>query len=188
MTTETLPDIASMTAEEMDEWIAAEDAKIPFASFDLGTDEGRQELLRKYYMIGNSSLFEAVSHVWSSLNEPRALYCTRIGVAAGTGGKGKRGLVLALQKFLQEALESINWVPSRSDFATVEEWHEASMRTFEDDEEHLEALLVRFSAILNNGLEVKDEGPPSQSSTGLGGIPPSASQRPLLKSLLYRKG
>ncbi len=92
MISDTQPDFAAMTMEEMDEWIVAEDAKTPFTSFDLGTDKGRQGLLRKYYMIGDTSLFEAVSHVWASLNEPKATYCTLIGMAAGTGGKGKRGL------------------------------------------------------------------------------------------------
>ena len=76
VTSEILLDFVNMTMEEMDEWIDAEEVKTPFSSFDLGTDEGRQGLLRKYYMIGNTSLFEAVSHVWASLNEPKAAYCT----------------------------------------------------------------------------------------------------------------
>ncbi len=59
MATEATPDFAAMTMEEMDEWIAAEDAKTPFTSFDLSTNEGRQALLRKYYMIGDTSLFRS---------------------------------------------------------------------------------------------------------------------------------
>lgn len=149
MTQEILPDFVNMTMEEMDDWIATEEAKTPFNSFDLGTDEGRQGLLRKYYMIGDTALFEAVSHVWASLNEPKAAYCTLIGLAAGTGGKGKRGLVLALQKFLAQALESLNMIPSTEGFDSLEEWHHASMATFAKDEEDLCALLHQYSAVLN---------------------------------------
>jgi hypothetical protein len=152
MLLDTEPDFVAMTAEEMDEWVAAEEAKTPFTSFDLGTDEGRQGLLRKYYRIGDTSLFEAVSHVWASLNEPRAVYCTHIGMAAGTGGKGKRALVLALQKFLAEALDTINWIPSRQDYATLDDWHQASMSTFAKDEEDLCVLLRHYSTVLNGGV------------------------------------
>lgn len=67
MAVEIEPDFAAMSMEEMDAWIEAEEAKIPFTSFDFGTDAGRQGLLRKYYMIGDTSLFEAVSHIWASL-------------------------------------------------------------------------------------------------------------------------
>jgi hypothetical protein len=153
MTSDALPDFVSMTAEEMDEWIAAEEAKTPFTAFNLGTDEGRRALLHKYYRIGDTSLFEAVSHVWASLNEPKADYCTLIGSAAGTGGKGKRGLVLALQKFLHEALEAITWIPPRNDFSSLDEWHAASMRTFTDEEEKLAKLMDRYSKVLNAGTE-----------------------------------
>jgi hypothetical protein len=163
MTAQIEPDFAAMTAEEMDEWVDAEEAKTPFTSFDLGTDEGRQELLHKYYRIGDTSLFEAVSHIWASLNEPRAGYCALVGMAAGTGGKGKRGLVLMLRKFLGEALESINWIPSPRDYASLDEWHEASMQTFRDDEENLRVLLRRYSTILNGGIDA----PTASSSKGV---------------------
>jgi hypothetical protein len=146
-----------MTMEEMDEWIACEEAKTPFTSFDLNTDEGRQGLLRKYYMIGDTSLFEAVSHIWGSLNEPKVAYGTGIGLAAGTGGKGKRGIVLALHQFLAKALEGITWIPAVKDFASLDEWHEASMQTFADDEEHLCALLTSYSVILNGGTAAKSD-------------------------------
>ena len=159
MTSDAEPDFAAMTAEEMDEWIAAEEAKTPFTSFDLGTDEGRQGLLRKYYMIGDTSLFEAVSHIWASLNEPKAVYCTLIGMAAGTGGKGKRGLVAALHKFLAEALDSINWIPSPKDYPSLAEWHEASMNSFTKDEEDLCVLLRRYSNVLNGGVEAQGQSP-----------------------------
>jgi hypothetical protein len=152
MTADSEPDFAAMTMEEMDEWIVAEDAKTPFNSFDLGTDEGRQALLRKYYMIGETTLFEAVSHVWASLNEPKAAYCTLIGIAAGTGGTGKRGLVLALHKFLAEALNIINSIPAPRDYASLDEWHAASMRTFEKDEEDLCVLLRHYATVLNGGV------------------------------------
>ena len=141
----------SVTApmDDMDEWIAAEEAKTPFTSFDLGTDEGRQKLLSKYYRIGDTSLFEAVSHIWGSLNEPKAAYCTLIGMAAGTGGKGKAGLVMALHKFLAEALNINNPIPARGDYDTLEQWHLASMRTFEQDEKDLSVLLKQYSAVLD---------------------------------------
>ena len=152
MTSDNEPDFAAMTMEEMDDWIAAEEAKTPFTSFDLATDEGRQGLLRKYYMIGDTSLFEAVSHVWASLNEPKAAYGTLIGMAAGTGGTGKRGLVSALHKFLAEALDNINWIPPRGDYASLDEWHQASLRTYTTEEEGLCVLLARYSTVLNSGV------------------------------------
>jgi hypothetical protein len=156
MIEEEMPDFVAMTADEMDHWIEAEEAKMPFTSFDLTTDAGRQGLLEKYYRIGDTALFEAVSHIWTSLNEPRAEYCTLIGMAAKTGGKGKRGLVLALQRFLHEALESINWIPPRHDFLSREDWHEATIRTFRDDAENIRVLLERYSTIMNCGVGVID--------------------------------
>jgi hypothetical protein len=151
MEVENTPDFVAMTGDEMDEWVAAEEAKTPFTSFDLGTDAGRQGLLRKYFMIGDTSLFEAVSHVWASLNEPRAARCTAIGLAAGTGGKGKRGVVLALHKFLAEALETINWIPPINEYPSLEAWHEACKRTYTDEEADLCVVLERYSTLLNCG-------------------------------------
>ena len=152
METDIEGDVAATSMDDMDAWIAAEEAKTPFTSFDLGTDAGRQGLLRKYYRIGDTSLFEAVSHIWASLDGARDTHCTVIGMAAGTGGKGKMGLVLALRKFLAEALEIINAIPSPKAFASLSEWHEASMQTFTKDEEDLCVLLERYSTILNGGV------------------------------------
>ena len=149
MTIDTEPDFAAMSAEEIDEWIVAEEAKTPFTSFDLSTDEGRQGLLRKYYRIGDTSLFEAVSHIWASLNEPKAIYCTGIAIAAGCGGTGKAGLVAALHQFLEKALAIVNAIPSPGSFADLDEWHRASMRTFEKDEEDLRVLLAHYSSVLD---------------------------------------
>lgn len=159
MTSDIEPDFVSMTMEEMDEWIIAEDAKTPFTSFDLETDQGRQDLLRKYYMIGDTSLFEAVSHVWASLNEPKGAYCTGIAIAAGSGGTGKIGLVAALHQFLGAALAIINAIPSPKNYSSLEEWHQASVRTFEQDEKDLCVLLARYSIILNGGLNVQSATP-----------------------------
>ncbi len=64
--------------------------------------------------------------------------------------------MLALQKFLQEALETINWIPSTKDFLTLAEWHDASMRTFTKDEEDLSVLLGRYSIVLNCGVDVEN--------------------------------
>lgn len=158
---DTEPDFVAMTMEEMDAWIAAEDAKTPFTSFDLGTDDGRQALLRKYYMIGDTSLFEAVSHIWASLNEPKAVYGTLIGLAAGAGGKGKRGLVSALHKFLGEALDNINWIPPRKDYASLDDWHAASMCTYTTEEEGLCLLLAHYSTVLNGGVTGQERDPDS---------------------------
>lgn len=153
MTSDTEPDFVSMTMEEMEEWIDAEEAKTPFTSFDLGTDAGRQGLLRKYYMIGDTSLFEAVSHIWASLNEPKAAYCSGIAVAAGCGGTGKAGLVAALHQFLGEALAIVNAIPSPKSYASLDEWHQAAIQTYKQDEEDLCVLLSRYSAVLNGGVK-----------------------------------
>ena len=177
MTSETEPDFAAMTMEEMDEWIATEEAKTPFTSFDLGTDEGRQGLLRKYYMIGDTSLFEAVSHIMASLKEPKAAYCTGIGIAAGCGGIGTQGLIGALHQFLSEALAIINPIPSRDCYGSLDEWHEASMRTFAQDEADLANLLARYSIVLN-GEKFHEHAKQAQGVVIAGPWITSTGQRP----------
>jgi hypothetical protein len=134
---------------DMDAFVAAEEAKIPFKSFNLGTVEGREALLWKYYRIGESSLFEAVAHVWDSLGEPKVAFGTRIGLAAGTGGKGKRGIVLMLHKFLEQALASLIAIPPTDCFDCLEDWHQASMQTFVDEEATLTTLVQHYAAVLD---------------------------------------
>jgi hypothetical protein len=70
-------------------------------------------------------------------------------MAAGTGGKGKAGLVNALHKFLAEALDINNAIPPRGDYETLEQWHVAAMRTYEQDEQDLSVLLRQYSAVLD---------------------------------------
>jgi hypothetical protein len=144
--------------EDMDVFVAAEEAKIPFKSFNLGTVEGRKALLWKYYRIGDSSLFEAVAHIWDSLGEPKAAFGTRIGLAAGTGGMGKRGIVLMLHKFLDQALASMIAIPPTGRFDSLEDWHQASMQTFVDEEATLTTLVQHYAAVLD-GKVISDTPP-----------------------------
>src|SRR5690348_8225051 len=93
-------DILSMSLEELQDWLDDEPQPIPFKNFPLCTNEGRKAFLEEYVFWGNDRLFEAVAHIWDSLNEPKDARCIGIGLASGTGGTGKS----ALAKFLKRAL------------------------------------------------------------------------------------
>lgn len=120
----------------------------PLTSWDLSQDSHRREFLFHYYWIGEPALFAAVSHVWTSLNQPQA-HCTLIGLLSGTGGTGKLGLLLTLQDFLARALASITPIPPRADYDSLEAWHRASMATYDCDEARVTALCARYAAILD---------------------------------------
>lgn len=150
---EAIPDFDSMSIEEVINWFLSEPDPIPLASFPLQTDAGRREFLREYVRRGEPALFEAVGHIWSQLNEPREARCTAMGMAAGTGGKGKKALVNLLSAVLEEVVSINAILPKAKDFDSLDEWHRAVIQSFGDEEAETNAVLQRFSDILNGGAE-----------------------------------
>lgn len=118
------------------------------ASFDLGNSCGRQDFLRKFCSIGEPALLEAVSHIWTLLNEPRAMRCTLMGIGAGTGGQGKVALVHLLRACLEEVIAVGHPLPPPAKFASLEDWHWACMAAFEAEDARERSVFERYSAIL----------------------------------------
>jgi hypothetical protein len=143
--------IRRMSPEELREWVLWEPEPTPLSAFPLHSHEGRCGFLREFYMVGEGALFSAVAHIWSSLEEPRTVRCIKMGLAAGTGGSGKRALRKLLQKFFQEALSIDNPLPPRAAYESLQSWHEASMASFQQDEADLAALVEIYAAQLNCG-------------------------------------
>lgn len=138
---------------------------VPLTSYTLSDEAHRREFLHQFYWVGETALFAAASHVWASLAEPRGARCTLIGLMSGSGGKGKTGLVLTLQKFLTETLAVDNPLPDRADHPTLDAWHEAAMAAFEADRNDVAALCARYSAILGGSCP-EPEQPPTSVVTG----------------------
>lgn len=149
-----IPDFDSMSIEEFVNWLLSEPDPIPLASFPLQTNEGRREFLREYVRRGEPALFEAVSHIWAQLNEPREARCTAMGMAAGTGGKGKKALVNLLFAVLEEVVSINAILPKAADFPSLDEWHRAVVQSFEDEELATNAVFQRFSDFLNGGAKM----------------------------------
>ena len=96
-------------------------------------------------------LFAAVAHIWDSLAEPREARCIQIGLASGTGGKGKVALVLMLNKLLAECVE-MPAAPKPDDFDSLEAWHQASMAVFDNEAQRERDLCAHYSAILDGAV------------------------------------
>lgn len=154
----TSDDLRKMTPEELAAWAEWEPEPVPLTSFPLGSEEGRKAFLREFYGVGWDWLFLAVSHVWDSLAEPQAVRCTLMGIAAGTGGTGKKALIKVLAKFLTEALEPLASLPPRADYDSLEAWHLAAMATWQTDEARLCELLTIYADILD-GKSHKETSP-----------------------------
>lgn len=127
---EEMPDFNSMSTEEIVDWFLIEPDPIPLASFPLQTNEGREEFLREYIRRGAPALFEAVSHIWAQLNEPREARCTGMGMAAGTGGIGKIALANLLSAALDRVVRINAILPKAADFESLDDWHRAVIQSF----------------------------------------------------------
>ncbi len=75
------------------------------SKYPLHTNEGRCGFLESYIWFGEVALFEAVSHLWALMAEPKDLRCIGIGIYAGTGGSGKWALAKFLRRALRESLD-----------------------------------------------------------------------------------
>ena len=121
---------------------------IPLKSFVLHDDGQREAFLCEFCKAGEPALFEAVNHIWSSLEEPREARCIAMGMAAGTGGKGKLALVHVLRACLKEVVTWGATPPDAEDYASLGEWHEATMNSFDDEWTRENEVYKRYAAIL----------------------------------------
>jgi len=125
---------------------------VPLTSFALHDSNHREAFLCEFCKVGEPALFEAVSHIWSSLNEPRDARCIAIGIAAGTGGKGKLALVHFLRACLKEIVTWGGTLPRPEDHPSIDEWHQATMTAWEAEQNREADVFKRFSALLGGEL------------------------------------
>ena len=144
-----LPDFKKMSPDEFLAWCQEEPETTPLHHFPLHEQEGRKVFLREFYGFGPGSLFEAVSHVWSSLAEPAAARCTGMGLIAKTGGSGKQALYRVLNEFVTRAMAIDNPIPSRDGYDSFASWDQAARSTFKQDEDQLEQLVCHYEPILD---------------------------------------
>ena len=141
--------ILSMTEEEFSAWLAEEEPDPPPPSaYPLNSNQGRCGFLEAYIWRGEVALFESVSHIWHSLNEPKNARCIGIGLAAGTGGSGKWALARFLRRALRESLDYDGTQPWSRDYSTLDEFHAASMDYFAADYAHYERAVQKYADIL----------------------------------------
>lgn len=146
-------------------WYAWEPDPVPMTSFVLADEGHRREFLYQYCWQGQPVLFAAVAHIWDLLAEPREARCIRIGLACGTGGKGKKALALMLNKMLAECIEGPG-LPDPDEFDSLEAWHRASMQHFANEAQRERDLCAYYSAILNGGSGAMEPEPTATVITG----------------------
>ena len=161
-----LPDFSKMTLDEIADWDPPEPDPYLLLSYPLQTDAWRRAFLHDYYWVGETALFVAVSHVWSTLAPPRAQRCSTMGAISGTGGTGKVGLVLTLMRFLEEMLAVDHPFPPRSAYPTLEAWKADAQRVFAADEADRQLLIENYSAILDGEYPIA--APPSRHEVIMG--------------------
>jgi hypothetical protein len=145
----------SLPPDEFQVWLDSLDEDPPPPSaYPLHTDEGRRGFLEAYIWRGEA-LFESVNHIWKLLYPPKAQRCTLMGLAAGTGGTGKMALVHLLRRALRESLDNDLVQPGSNGeyYASIDEFHEASMAFFAADRAHYQKAIQKYADILNGGPE-----------------------------------
>ena len=147
---------SQLTDEQRIAWYNWEPKPVELTSFQLVFEEQRQEFLWEYYWQGEPMLFTAVAHIWDSLEGQREAHGTLVGLISGTGGKGKTGIVLTLQRFLRECLDGCSPMPSRDLYASLDEWNDAVRLSMAEDEEQARNLCSRYSAILDGRVPEKE--------------------------------
>lgn len=156
-----LRDTLPITAEQQAllEWVWSDPPETPLNHFFLRNEDGRKAFFQELYARGYSALFEAVAHVWTSLEEPREYRCMLIGAACGTGGSGKTALMRALNQFVTDALAVDNPLPARADFGSLAEWHSAVTESFEADHKCIERLVNGYAMLLDGRILPTDQTP-----------------------------
>lgn len=143
-------DALKLPIDEFKLWITAQDDPDPPtpSAYPLHSNEGRCGFLESYIWFGEEKLFEAVSHIWDLLNEPKNVRCIYIGTHAGTGGSGKWALAKLLRRALREALDDglaqPDWLPGQ----TLHDFHAASMAYFAASYAHYERTVQKYADIL----------------------------------------
>ena len=144
--------IIDLPHELVSAWAAWEPEPADLTAFALSDADQRAEFLYQYCYQGEPVLLVAVAHIWDSLAEPREARCIQIGMASGSGGKGKMALVLTLKKLLAECCQIGAVLPDKAGFAGPDEWHQAVMAHFASSEEQERALCRAYADILDGGL------------------------------------
>ena len=132
-------------------WAAWEPDPVPLTSFVLSDPAHREAFLYEYCAQGEPSLFTAVAHIWDSLAEPQDARCIKMGLACGTGGKGKMALVLILRQFLDRFIAAGGPMPRAGEDDTIHTYHQAAMAHFDAMHAEEAALVQYYSVILNGG-------------------------------------
>ena len=130
-------------------WGMWEPDPVPLTSFVLSDPAHREAFLYEYCAQGEPSLFTAVAHIWDSLAEPRDARCIKMGLACGTGGKGKIALVLMLRQFLDRFIEAGGPMPRAGEDDTIHTYHQAAMTHFANMAAEEAALVEYYAAVLN---------------------------------------
>lgn len=128
----------------------ADPDELPLAAFPLQDAHGRWMFLWQLSKRGEEAIFEAVAHVWASLEKPKAIRCSMMGQAAGVGGTGKQALRKVLARFIGEfnAVELTD-LPDQKDYDSFEAWNVAANASFEADFAGVDAVTKKYAAILN---------------------------------------
>jgi hypothetical protein len=147
--TDIIPDLKAMTSAEIAAWAEWSPPPKPLKIFPLDTETGRKQFLHELYWIGYDALFEGVNHVWNSLIAPRGYRCTLMGVHSGAGGSGKAALYNTLKQFIGEAIDTLQLIPPTENFESLEDWHNASMATYVDEERDLQVVIAKYETILS---------------------------------------
>jgi len=121
---------------------------LPLNSFALCRSDHRAAFLYEFCKVGEPALFEAVNHIWASLEEPREARCIAIGLAAKTGGKGKLALIHVLRACLKEVVTWGGSMPRPEEHASLGDWHRATMAAFAAEREREDGVYNCFAAIL----------------------------------------
>lgn len=123
----------------------------PLSSFIVSSPEGRSGFLWRLSEIGEEGLLAATSHVWNALALPKAARCTKMALSLGSGGTGKKALYGVLKLFLAEFEVAFDPppLPEREYFQSDEEWHAAIAVHFASGDAAAEAVIKKFSAVLN---------------------------------------
>jgi hypothetical protein len=124
----------------------------PPSAYPLCTNEGRCGFLEAYIWRGEEALFEAVNHLWNELHPPKAYRCTLIGLAAGTGGTGKKALIPFLRKALRDALHDDLPQPWGEQYPDIDAFHEAAMAYFAASHSHYETMIQKYANLMNGDV------------------------------------
>ena len=130
----------------------------PPSAYPLCTNEGRCGFLEAYIWRGEDAMFEAVNHIWSQLRPPKAYRCTLMGLAAGTGGSGKKALTPFLRRALRDALDDDLPQPWGEHYADIDAFHDAAMAYFAASQNRYETMIEKYASLMNGEIPHVTDG------------------------------